>query len=234
MDSNFLKNLPRATKVLLLINIGLFIIAFLLPELTETFALHYFESSLFMPHQLVSHIFMHGGLTHLLFNMYALVMFGSILERQLDTKRFCILYFFSAIGAFLLHMIIIWYQLSDVPADIIAQIQTEGAEIISNGQNYKDAYLGNMNIKYNQAMVGASGAIMGLLISFAILFPNAELQLIFIPVPIKAKFFMPIYMLIELFLGVRDFQWDNVAHFAHLGGAIFGGLLMFYWLKNRR
>lgn len=230
---NMLRNLPKVTKVLLLINIAMFILAALLPDLTQTLALHYFGSSLFMPHQTVSHIFMHSGLTHLAFNMYALVMFGSLLERQLGVKKFSILYFFSAIGAFLLHMGIIWYQMSDVPEDILAQLQGEGAEIIANGQNYIDAYLGNMNIKYNGAMVGASGAIMGLLISFAILYPNAELQLIFIPYPIKAKFFMPIYMFLELFLGVQNFQWDNVAHFAHLGGAIFGGLLMFYWIKRR-
>lgn len=231
---NFFKDLPEATKILLLINVAMFMLTGLLPELRQTLALHYFESPLFMPYQTVSHIFMHGSLTHLLFNMYALVMFGSILEKQLGTQRFCVLYFFSAIGAFLLHMGIIWFQLSDVPVDILNQIQTQGAEIIANGQNYVDEYLGSLNAKYNGAMVGASGAIMGLLISFAILFPNAELQLIFVPIPIKAKYFMPIYMLIELFLGVSNFQWDNIAHFAHLGGAIFGGLLMFYWLQRRR
>ncbi len=232
MNSNFFKDLPKATTVLLLMNIALFILASLLPQLTQTLALHYFESSLFMPHQTVSHIFMHSGLNHLIFNMYALVMFGSLLEKQLDIKKFCFLYFFSAIGAFVLHMGIIWYQLSDLPADVLAQIQTEGAEIIANGQNYTNDYLGNMNIKYNGAMVGASGAIMGLLISFAMLYPNDGLQIIFIPISIKAKYFIPIYMLIELFLGVKDFQWDNVAHFAHLGGAIFGGLLMFFWIKK--
>jgi membrane associated rhomboid family serine protease len=231
---NFIKDLPTATKILLLINVAMFMLTGLLPELRQTLALHYFGSPLFMPYQMVSHIFMHGSLTHLLFNMYALVMFGGILEKQLGTQRFCVLYFFSAIGAFLLHMGIIWFQLSAVPVDILTQIQTHGAEIIANGQNYTDEYLGGLNAKYNGAMVGASGAIMGLLISFAILYPNAELQLIFIPIPIKAKYFMPIYMLLELFLGVSNFQWDNIAHFAHLGGAIFGGLLMFSWLQKRR
>lgn len=229
---NFIKDLPLATKILLLINIALFILTGLLPELGQILALHYFESPLFAPYQTVSHIFMHGSLTHILFNMYALVMFGSILEKGLGVQKFCSLYFFSAIGAFLLHMGIIWLQLSDVPTDILTQIQTHGAEIIANGQNYTDEYLGSMNAKYNGAMVGASGAIMGLLISFAILFPNAELQLIFIPIPVKAKYFIPIYMLIELFLGVSNFQWDNIAHFAHLGGAIFGGLLMFFWIQK--
>ncbi len=230
MNTESIQNLPKATKVLLLINIGLFALAEFLPEIKQLFALHYFESALFMPHQMLSHIFMHSGLTHLLFNMYALFLFGSVLEKRLGTQKFCLLYFFSAIGAFVLHMGIVWYQLSDIPADILATIQTQGAEIIATGRNYTDAYLGGLNAQYNGAMVGASGAIMGLLMGFAILFPNVELQLIFIPIPIKAKYFMPIYMLIELVLGVSNFQWDNIAHFAHLGGAIFGGLLMFFWI----
>jgi membrane associated rhomboid family serine protease len=234
MNLEFLKNLPRVTLILLVINIVMFGLSSFAPYLTDTLALHYFESPLFKPHQLLTHIFMHGGLTHLLFNMYALVMFGGVLERQLGAQKFTILYFFSAIGAFVLHMGINYIQLMNVPVDIIQQLQTEGADVIANGQNYVDDYLGGLNAKYNGAMVGASGAIMGLLISFAIIYPNAELQMIFIPVPIKAKFFMPIYMVIELVLGVGNFQWDNIAHFAHLGGAIFGGILMFIWVRKYR
>lgn len=232
MFIEIIKNLPKATKVILLINVVMFILTWLQPNLMQTLALYYFESNLFMPHQMLTHIFMHAGIYHILFNMYALVLFGSLLEKQLGTRRFCVLYFFSAIGSFLLHMAIIWYQLSDVPVDLLNQIQTHGAEIIANGQNYADKYLGNINAKYNGSSVGASGAIMGLLISFATLYPNAKLQIIFIPIGIKAKYFMPIYMLIELFLGVSDFQWDNIAHFAHLGGAIFGALIMFFWMKT--
>lgn len=227
-----IKALPTATKTLLFINIGMFALAYLMPQLNQLLALHYYESPLFMPHQLVSHVFMHGGLTHLAFNMYALVMFGSVIEKTLGTKRFLLLYFFSAIGAFLLHMGIISFELSNVAADIINTVKTEGAEAIANGQNYTDAYLGGINAKFNGAMVGASGAIMGLFAAFAFLFPNIELQLIFIPYPIKAKYFMPIYMAIELFLGVSNFQWDNIAHFAHIGGAIFGLILMFTWKKE--
>lgn len=232
MNVKTLKDLPKATKILLLINVAMFGLTWLMPNLMNVLALHYFESSFFMPHQTVSHIFMHSGIAHILFNMYALVIFGGFLEKQLGTQRFCILYFFSAIGAFLLHMGIVWFQLQDVPMEILAQIQEQGADLLARGRNYTDDYLGNLNIKFNGAMVGASGAIMGLLISFAILYPNAELQLIFIPIPVKAKYFMPVYMLIELFLGVSNFQWDNIAHFAHLGGAIAGGLLMFYWIKK--
>ncbi len=233
-----LKALPPATKILLAINIGMFLIAAQFPQLNQLLALHYYESPFFMPHQLVSHIFMHGGLAHLAFNMYALVMFGSVIEKQLGLKRFLILYFFSAIGAFLLHMGVVSFELSNVAADVIKMVSTEGAEAIAQGQNYVDDYLGAINAKFNGAMVGASGAIMGLFAAFAFLFPNIKLQLIFIPYPIKAKYFMLISMGIELFLGVKEFEWDNIAHFAHIGGAIFGLILMFLWKqeinKNQR
>lgn len=232
MNANFLQYLPVATKTLLGLNIVVFILASILPALNQILALHYFESPLFKTHQTVSHIFMHSGLTHLLFNMYALAMFGSVVEKQLGTQKFCLLYFFSAIGAFFLHMGIIWWQLTDVPVEVLNIIQTQGAEIIVNGRNYTDEFLGGLNIKYNGALVGASGAIMGLLVSFGILYPNAKLQLIFIPIPIKAKYFMPIIMLIDLLLGVGEFQWDNIAHFAHLGGAITGALLLLFWIKK--
>lgn len=232
MITQLLQNLPKATKILLIINVIMFALASFRPELDQLLALHYFESPLFQPHQALTHIFMHAGLSHLLFNMYALVMFGSTIERQLGVKKFTILYFFSAVGAFALHLGIVWFQLSDLPLDLLEKLQTEGAEAIANGQNYVDDFLGSMNAKFNGAMVGASGAIMGLLASFAILFPNAKLQVIFIPVGLKAKYFMPIIMLVELFLGVGNFEWDNVAHFAHLGGAIFGGLLMYSWKKK--
>ena len=147
--------------------------------------------------------------------MYALAMFGSSVEKQMKANQYLFLYFFSALGAFLLHMAVVWFQLSDVPADVIGQMQAEGAQLLSNNKNYADEYLGNINLELNRAIVGASGAIMGILAAFAYYFPNAELSLIFFPVPIKAKYFVPIYMLLELFLGVNNFEWDNIAHFAH-------------------
>jgi len=232
MDLKILRDLPTLTRYLLLINIALFVLSYLVPDLNQSLALHYFESPLFQPHQVITHFFMHSGITHILFNMYALVIFGGVLEKQLGTQRFGILYFFSAVGAFMLHMGIIGLELKDVPLDVISQLQTEGADLIARNYNYTDQYLGSLNAKFNGAVVGASGAIMGLLLGFAMIFPNAELQLIFIPIPLKAKYFMPIYMVLELVLGVSDFQWDNVAHFAHLGGAIVGALFLFVWIRK--
>ncbi|MGB0522517.1 MAG: rhomboid family intramembrane serine protease [Flammeovirgaceae bacterium] len=229
---NSFNALPNTTKVLLIINIAFFAVAALYPQLTDLLALHHFESSLFKPHQLLTHIFMHGGLAHLFFNMYALFMFGAILESQLGALRFNLLYFFSAIGAFVLHMGINWFQLQALPVETLNLLHTEGAEILAKGMNYKDEVLGNANIQYNGAIVGASGALMGILAGFAMLFPNAKLSIIFIPFQLEAKYFMPIYMVIELVLGVSSFQWDNIAHFAHLGGAIFGFILMLIWIKS--
>lgn len=233
MSRSLVQDLPIATKIFLGINIALFALVSFLPDLRGELALYYFTSPRFQPYQIVTHIFMHGGIAHLLFNMYALVLFGSLIERQLGTKRFCILYFFSAVGAFALHLGIIGWQLSDLPAEVIAQLQTEGAAALAEGKNYIDPEMAAWNIQYNGSIVGASGALMGILAGFAILFPNAKLGIIFLPFSLKAKYFMPIYMLIELTLGVRNFEWDNIGHFAHLGGAISGGLLLLAWMKSR-
>lgn len=233
MNLSFITSLSKITKTLLIINIAFFVLALIVPQLNQLFPLYYFESPFFQPFQILTHVFMHGGFTHLLFNMYALAVFGNAVENKLNSKQYLFLYFFSALGALLLHMGVIWFQLSDIPLDIIAQMQTEGAELLTNGKNYSDSYLGGVNLKVNGAIVGASGAIMGVLAAFAYFFPNAELSLMFIPVPIKAKFFVPIYMLIELFLGVNNFQWDNIAHFAHVGGAIFGMLAILLFFKEK-
>jgi membrane associated rhomboid family serine protease len=233
MLQNLFRNLPGVTKNLLLINVVMFVLAMAFPNVNGMLSLHYFESPLFEPYQIVTHFFMHASLGHIFFNMFALVMFGAQLEKIWGPQRFLFFYLFSAIGAFLLHMGVVWYELSDVPIDVIEFLKTEGAEVISGGQNYVDSYIGGLNAKFNGSMVGASGAIMGLLAAFAFIFPNTELMLIFLPIPIKAKYFVPFYMLVELFLGVNNFQWDNIAHFAHLGGALFGIILVLIWRKDR-
>jgi len=227
MNNNLFSSLSRVTKVLLIINVAFFVLAIIYPRLNQILALYYFESPFFKPYQIVTHVFMHSGATHLLFNMYALALFGSAVENKMKTNQYLFLYFFSALGAFLLHMAVVWFQLSDVPEDIISKMQQEGAQLLSNNRNYTNEYLGSVNLELNRAIVGASGAIMGVLAAFAYYFPNTELSLLFFPVPIKAKYFVPIYMVLELFLGVNNFEWDNIAHFAHLGGAIFGFLALF-------
>ena len=229
---DLLKFSTKAVRVLLVVNVLMFGLSYALPNLTEMLALHYYKSSLFRPFQLLTHLFMHGGFAHLAFNMYALLMFGSVVERQIKTPRFLTLYFLAGIGAFVLHMLVVSYQLSDLPTALIEEFRTQGLQILTEGKNYADEALAKNNLKFNGAMVGASGAIMGVLAAFGVLYPNMKLGIIFIPVYFKAKYFIPFYMAIELFLGVKEFSWDNIAHFAHIGGALVGFGLMMSWKKE--
>jgi membrane associated rhomboid family serine protease len=238
MISNLLRNLPEVVKNLLIINVLMFLGIQVFPEYRELLALHNMGSEYFMPHQLVTHIFMHGSFAHLLFNMFALGMFGSTLEKVWGGKKFLIVYFVSAVGALLLQLLFNYYNYSSALAAYsdseIEQIKSI-VSVLDFSAQYPSYLIPGIEAEYynNIGMVGASGAIMGLLAAFAYLFPNTELMLIFLPIPIKAKFFIPFYMLVELFLGVNRFEWDNIAHFAHLGGAIAGFILVYFWNKKR-
>ena len=212
--------LPVVVKNLLIINVLVFAVSKLITGLNlyRHLSAFYFESPFFKPHQIITHMFMHGNIGHLFFNMFALWMFGSTLERVWGSRRFLNYYFICGLGAFFLHYLVIYFQ-----------VQSLQAELISGS----DAFLIESKLRqiYGTHTVGASGAIYGLLVAFAFLFPNAELMLIFFPVPVKAKYFVPILILIELFLAKQDFAMDNIAHYAHLGGALFGFLLLQYWKK---
>ena len=224
-------------KNLLIINVLFFLATMLFGEtgMYDLLALHYPTSDLFKPLQLVTHFFMHGGFMHIAFNMFALVMFGSALEAMWGPKRFLLFYFACAVGAFALHFTVNYLRIDTLtnlitPAQV-AIVYEQGAEALGNGQNFTDPLLAELNGIINIPMLGASGAIYGLLLGFGMKFPNVELMLMFIPVPVKAKYFIPALMLIELFLGFNQFSWDNIAHFAHLGGALIGFLLILYWNK---
>ena len=235
MLSNLFRNLPPVTLNLLIINVLVYLGVMLLPQFYEMLALHYVESTLFQPHQILTHMFMHSkyGPMHIFFNMFALVMFGSAVEKQLGSRKFIILYFVSGLGAMLLQMLSYWYQLSDITPEILEFINTRGVEVVLEDKNFSDPVLGGYNAAMNGGMVGASGAIMGVLIAFAYYNPNTELMLIFLPIPIKAKYFIPILMVLEMTLGVANFQWDNFAHWAHIGGAIAGFILVLIWKRDR-
>jgi len=238
MISNLLRNLPEVVKNLLIINILMFLGIQLFPDYREMLALHNIGSDYFMPHQLITHIFMHGSFAHLLFNMFALAMFGSTLEKVWGGKKFLIVYFVSAAGALVLQLLFNYYNYSSALAGYSAVEIEQILTIAAEGRYFPDTQghlISAVNtVIYNDVgMVGASGAIMGLLAAFAYLFPNTELMLIFLPIPVKAKYFIPFYMLVELFLGVNRFEWDNIAHFAHLGGAIAGFILVLIWNKKR-
>ena len=240
LRSSGLSSIPTVVKNLLIINIIFFAATYLLDakgiDLTNLLGLHYFKSSLFQPYQIITHMFMHGGLMHIVFNMYALWMFGKILEQVWGPKKFLIYYMITGLGAAAIHLLVMHFQivneLNTMDSQKIAMVMSEGAKIIAGNQNYTDLEMGNLNMLYNGATVGASGAVFGLLLAFGMLFPNIELYLMFVPIPIKAKYFVMGYGAIELFSGVANRAGDNTAHFAHLGGMIFGFILIKMWKKR--
>ena len=245
MLQQLFRNIPDVTKNLLLINAVMFLATFLFGsrgiDLGSILGMHYPSSTLFEPYQAVTYMFMHGGMLHIFFNMYALVLFGSRLESVWGPKRYLLFYFITGIGALVLHVLIAYFRLEDLYATIPAEelgrikdiIATTGVEYLEQGGNFRDATLAQINATVNVPMVGASGAVFGILIGFAMLFPNTELMLIFIPIPIKAKYFIGFYVLMELYLGYQNNPYDNVAHFAHLGGALFGLIMVLIWKRNR-
>lgn len=197
-------------------------------DLYQLLGLHYFDSILFKPWQLFSHMFMHGGFSHILFNMLGLYMFGAVLENILGTKRFLTLYFFSGFGAVALDFAVKGYLLQQDYGQFMFSADLQFA-LLENPETDIPLYRNLFT-----PMVGASGALYGILVAFAVFFPNTTLTLLFFPFPIKAKYLIPIMLGIDLFLGIGQFNWDPVAHFAHLGGAIFGFFMVRHWNKTRR
>ena len=236
--SNF-RELPEVVKNLLIINGLLFLGTISLEKyglnLVEYFALHQFQSINFKPHQLITHLFMHGNFTHLFFNMFALWMFGKILENIWGAKKFLIFYMITGIGAAFIHLGISQYEILNLQNQIdthnLMILLNEGKNILEMNQNYTNPVMGKLNLLVNTPTVGASGAVFGLLLAFGMLFPNTLLYLYF-AVPIKAKYFVIGYGLLELFAGISNNPADNVAHFAHLGGMIFGFIMIKYWQRH--
>lgn len=238
-----INNMTDTVKQLLILNILFFIGAQFVPQATDLLALHYFESDKFKLWQPISHMFMHGGLMHIFFNMFALVSFGSALEHFWGPKKFLFFYFTCGLGAALIHSGINYYHFHDGLNTLVLNgfKETEILNLINEGKFMTSwqAVLApdtfeNM-IGALTPTVGASGAIYGLLVAFAFMFPNAELALLFIPVPIKAKYFVPGIVLLDLFSGVTGYSifGGGIAHFAHVGGALFGFIMMWYWKKNQ-
>jgi membrane associated rhomboid family serine protease len=218
--------LPPVVKNLLIIN-GLFFLATIVLaeqfniDLTEILGLHFPMSEQFRPYQLITYMFMHGGFTHIFFNMFALWMFGRVLESVWGSKKFLLFYLVCGIGAAVVHMTVAYFQYEKVLETIAmmkATGQTEYLDIVQSGAYYA---------------VGASGAIMGVMVGFAYLFPNTELMLLFPPIPIKAKWLILIMIGFDLFGGLGKTS-DGVAHWAHLGGAAAGFILVYIWNKTNK
>lgn len=219
---NFLNNIPPITKNLLFINVIMFLLQLTFPWVNENLALYFFKSPDFEPYQLLAHMFMHWDFQHLFFNMFALYMFGSAIEQRMGEKKFLIYYLFTGFGAVALHYLSQYIE----SYEFIQQVENYG----SVNQLSKSEIAQLFKQGFGRT-VGASGAVFGLLAAFALLYPNQELMLLFLPVPIKAKYFVLGYAAIELFSGISGAQ-DGIAHFAHLGGALFGFLLIKQWQKQ--
>ena len=219
--------MPTVTKNLIIINV-LFYLGTIVAQsygidLADYLGLHFFLGKDFNPAQLITYMFMHGGFTHLFFNMFAVWMFGRILEQVWGPKRFLFYYILCGIGAGIIQEIVQYISLLPDMAAGFKQVQ-----LITG--NYTDIpiqdYFNLMNT------VGASGAVYAILLGFGMLFPNQQLFIFPLPFPIKAKYFVIGYALIELYSGFANNPNDNVAHFAHLGGMIFGFILIMYWKKK--
>ena len=240
-------NITETVKQLLIINVLFFIGSQFVPASYDFLALHYFESDKFKLWQPLTHMFMHGGIMHIAFNMFALYSFGSALEQRWGAKKFIFFYISCGLGAAILHSAFNYFQFHQGVSALMANgvDKTQIMSLLSQGKfdpSWQEIIDGstfnNMFQAYLGTAVGASGAIYGLLVAFAFLYPNAELALMFIPVPIKAKYFVPGILVIDLVLGLKGNSifgdgGTGIAHFAHLGGAICGFLMMWYWKKNQ-
>ena len=235
-----MNQLPTVTKNLLIINVLCFFGAVVAQRygisLNNVGGMHFFLSPDFNVAQLVSYMFLHANFEHIFFNMFAVWMFGRTLEMVWGPKRFLSYYMICGIGAGLVQELISaieYFTLtSSMPAEAVETVLREGSSILQSGMNYVDSRMAELNIAVNRSTVGASGAVYGILLAFGMLFPNSQMYVFPIPFPIKAKFFVIGYAVIELVLGMSRTA-DGVAHFAHLGGMIFGFLLIMYWKKNR-
>jgi len=252
--------LTPVVRTLLLINIGLFLITASGIDLISRFGLYSFLSPAFAPHQLLTHMFLHAGFGHIFSNMLGLFFFGPMLERVWGNKRFTIFYLVTGVGAGLLFAGINYFEASQLRDAVVAfqsnpspeslEIFLSDRGLLVQGDNFLRVFeesptdpsyirgaIQLVNRYYEDQlsipMVGASGAIFGILMAFGLLFPNTELFLLFPPIPIKAKYLVAFYGAYELYSGIYRAQSDNVAHFAHIGGMLFAFILVKYWGKQR-
>ena len=235
----FLSSIPPVTKNLILINCLMWVATITLPkimglDLVKYLGLHYWTAPDFNPAQLITNMFMHdpSSIFHLFFNMFSLFLFGKVLEQVWGSKRFLFYYLSTGIGAALLQEFV-WMLTWE---NAFALVNPETKQIVMNGEEaiqYALAHRLDLISSYlnSYVSIGASGAVFGILLAFGMLFPNAPMYVMFIPIPIKTKYVVIGYGLIELFFGVAGIQ-ASVAHFAHLGGMLFGLLIILYWRKK--
>lgn len=239
-----MRGITETVKHLIIINVLMFIGTLTIGDgvFKEWFALYFPKNDMFEPWQLLTHMFMHGGPAHILFNMFALWMFGTAVEQVFGAKKFILYYLFSGLGAALI--MIAFYYFKYLPSETYlvesGMTMNEIHQALTSGQPGNVTVLQKMELQnmyniFNSSMVGASGAIMGVLVAFGMLFPESKLMLIFLPIPIKAKYFIPGIIALDLFSAITGqsiFSPSNTAFAAHVGGALTGFILMWLWKKN--
>ena len=228
-----MRSIPETIKQLIIINVIFYFGSQFIGNLGyDILALHYYENEKFLISQFITHMFMHGSPSHILFNMFGLWMFGSPLEQMWGRQKFLFFYISCGLGAALLQMVVYYSQIQNLYQVIeLNNLSLSDPQLILNFMSERD--YSNAITAFNSVMVGASGAIYGVLVAFAFSFPNSKLMLLFLPFPIKAKFFVPLLILIDLFFGISSFSVGPIAHFAHIGGAIIGLIMVLYWRKNQ-
>ena len=238
-----MRNITETVKHLLIINIIFFIASVSLGEVVyDLFALHYPSNPKFQYWQPLTHMFMHGDLGHIFFNMFGLYMFGTPIEQKWGRNKFIFFYLSTGFGAAALQLLLYYYQISSI-SDLLLAEGLNASEVsrffLTSDLSYTlvdrigRAELVSGLSAFNGVMVGASGALYGVLVAFAFLFPNARLMLLFPPIPVKAKVLVPLLILGDLFFGFTSYSIGPIAHFAHVGGAITGLIMMWYWKKNQ-
>lgn len=221
------QEIPPVIKNLIIVNALLFFAQTIFQNnptlrIEEFLALHDVHSAFFRPHQLITYMFLHANIGHIFWNMLLLWVFGSMLENVWGSKRFLVFYVLSGIGAAVLHLAVLYFEMEPVMAQFRMLPPEQQAELIENPL-----------FRVNTATLGASGAVFGCMAAFGYLFPNSILYIYFL-FPIKAKWLVIIYIVMELWLGVRNTAGDNIAHWAHLGGGLAGFLLVLYWNRTNR
>ena len=239
-----MNKLTDAIKHLIIINVILFVAPQLLQlDFSNILALHFPKNEHFGIWQYVTHMFMHGGFAHILFNMYGLWAFGTPLEQMWGKKKFIFFYFSAGLGAGVIYTLANYYQFNGIydlflnaglnPSEIVSILESGSTNDQRVVQNITQEQFNDIIGLYNTKAVGASGAVYGVLVAFGMYFKDAKLALIFFPVPIAAKYFIPIILAFDLFFGMTKYSVGNIAHFAHIGGALIGFLIAWYWKKNQ-
>jgi membrane associated rhomboid family serine protease len=225
-----MNKLTDGIKHLIIINVILFVAPQLLQlDFTNMLALHFPENEHFGFWQYITHMFMHASFSHILFNMYGLWAFGTPLEQMWGRKKFLFFYFSAGLGAGIIYTLVNYYQFNEALETLVNSgiSQNEILELMNPTKMYQNQDLQTMNQLYNTPAVGASGAVYGVLAAFGLYFKDAKLALIFLPIPIAAKYFIPVMIFGDLFFGMTKYSVGNIAHFAHIGGALIGFIIAY-------